>query len=69
MTHRVEPTGREDEWTHQVIRNSDGVIVGWFRTERTAQAFADNGGEAVVEVSIADEPKSVDQLDMFGAAA
>lgn len=63
-SYRVEPTGRDDEWSWQVIRLSDGVVVGWFRSERTARAYADNGGEPLLV-----EPPvqvAVDQLDLFG---
>lgn len=64
----VEPTGRDDEWTHRVRRLDDDLVVGLFRTPERAQAFADNGGEPL-PTARPEAPDTDAQLDMFGAAA
>jgi hypothetical protein len=65
MTHRVEPTGRDDEWEWQVVLQDDGCIVGWFMTEERAQEVADNDGEAPLTVPRHLRDEDDGQLEMF----
>lgn len=62
----IEPTGRDDEWTHQLVRLSDGVVVGFHETERRAQAFADRGAEPLPVEYTSRPVEHDDQFELFG---
>jgi hypothetical protein len=66
---RIDPLDRDDEWICQLVRESDGVVVGWFQTPERAQAAADNGGVSPVPpVEERNVVEVVDQFDLFGGA-
>jgi hypothetical protein len=64
---RIEPLDRDDDWTCELVRESDGVVVGWFKTAERAQAAADNGGEPPAP-PVEERPfvEVVNQFDLFG---